>query len=170
MNITTKALIGTGIVVVLLLGLSLFFRHELQLALMTRLIHPSHAFSDAPSPPQPDYSNPDHWAALFDREDLADVVPKDTTDLQGVASADVFFIHPTTYFSRSTWNQSLDDGVINRFTDTMVIQGQASAYNACCRVYAPRYRQATLAAFFTDDDSGRSSGTGARLPRHRYSV
>ena len=51
MNITTKALIGTGIVVVLLLGLSLFFRHELQLALMTRLIHPSHAFSDAPSPP-----------------------------------------------------------------------------------------------------------------------
>jgi hypothetical protein len=36
----------------------------------------------------------------------------------------------------------------------MVMRGQTSVFNGCCRIYAPRYRQATLAAFFDDSQSG----------------
>ena len=149
-----KALFGCGIVALLCLGLVFMFRSELQLALMTRLMHPSHTFNDVPPPPRPNYENPDHWAALPCCEDLADRVPNNATDLQDSAAADVFFVHPTTFLSPDAWNQPLDDETANSLTDEMVMRGQASAFNGCCRVYAPRYRQATLAAFFTDSDSG----------------
>ena len=154
MTTKTKAFISFGIVALLLLGLGFTFRSELQLALMTTLIHPNHAFGDVPPPTQPDYDNPKHWAALPTRKDLADRVPNGATDLQDTAPADVFFVHPTTYLSPDAWNQTLDDEATNRLTDEMVMQGQASAFNGCCQVYAPRYRQATLSAFFTDDASG----------------
>jgi hypothetical protein len=56
--------------------------------------------------------------------------------------------------SSESWNQSLDDVVTNGRTDEFVMQGQASAFNGCCRIYAPRYRQATLYSFFGSEGSG----------------
>ena len=67
-------------------------------------------------------------------------------------AADVFFLHPTTFLSADAWNPSLDDAETNRLTDE-IVRGRASAFNGCCRVYAPRYRQATLAHSFVKDDS-----------------
>jgi hypothetical protein len=120
---TKTLLLGCGIVALLCLGLMFMFRSELQLALMTRLMHPNHAFNDAPPPPLPDYENPGHWAALPYREDPADRVPHGATDLQDTAAADVFFVHPTTFLSPDAWNQPLDDEPANRLTDEMVMQG-----------------------------------------------
>ena len=60
--------------------------------------------------------------------------------------ADVFFIYPTTYFG-DHWNAAVDDAKTNRATDEGPILNQASAFNLCCRVYAPRYRQMTFSGF-----------------------
>lgn len=79
------------------------------------------------------------------------MTPAGAEDRQGEAAADVFFLHPTTYFSGESWNQPLDDPETNRRTDERVLRNQASAFNGAGRVFAPRYRQATLGAFFTDD-------------------
>jgi hypothetical protein len=87
------------------------------------------------------------WAALPDRQDNADVVPTGATDNQATAAVDVFFLHPTTYYNRANWNQPLDDPGANEFTDKNVLRGQASSFNGSGRVYAPRYRQATLYSF-----------------------
>ena len=43
---------------------------------------------------------------------------------------------------------------VNQWTDTSVIARQASAFNACCKIYAPRYRQATLGSAGAMDRGG----------------
>ena len=49
------------------------------------------------------------------------------------------------------WNADIDNEEINKKTDKITILYQASVFNKYCRVFAPRYRQANLLAFFTDD-------------------
>ena len=149
-----KALVAGGGIVAVLGGLGVVYRADLQLALMVMVITPDQAFTDASSPAPPAYATPLHWAALPNREDLADSVPTGSRDAQATAPADVFFLHPTTFLSPDAWNQSLDDAATNDLTDEMVMRGQTSVFNGCCRIYAPRYRQATLAAFFDDSESG----------------
>lgn len=113
------------------------------------LVVPAHDFDDKPAPPPPDYSRKVAWAALPDRDDDADVVPAGEADRQATAAVDAFFIHPTTYYSKEGWNQPLDDAKTNETTDEKVLRNQASAFNEAARVYAPRYRQATLGTFMT---------------------
>lgn len=112
---------------------------------------PSHDFDEEPPPAAPDYTLPTAWAALPDRADDADVVAEGETDRQADAAVDVFFLHPTTYYSNDHWNQPLDDEAANKFTDEKVLRNQASAFNEAGRVFAPRYRQATLGAYFSED-------------------
>jgi Protein of unknown function (DUF3089) len=108
---------------------------------------PSKPFAEVSPPPAPDYAAPTSWAALPDRKDDADVVPAmDTTDGQAAAPVDVFFIHPTTYFSNKAWNAAVDEPDAKDITDKDILRNQASAFNACCRVYAPRYRQVAFGA------------------------
>ena len=109
---------------------------------------PTKPFGEQPHPPAPDYADPASWAALPDRRDAADVVPENDPfgDRQASAAVDVFYIHPTTYRGGDFWNQPLADTVTNDWTDESVIARQAAVFNACCRVFAPRYRQATAAA------------------------
>jgi predicted secreted protein len=109
---------------------------------------PSKPFGEMPHPAAPDYADPRAWAALPDRRDAADVVPENDPygDRQKDAAVDVFYIHPTTYRRAESWNQPIEDAATNDWTDESVIARQAAAFNACCRVFAPRYRQATAAA------------------------
>lgn len=94
-----------------------------------------------------------YWAANPDKTDPSDKVPlplqaetlKDT-------SVDVFFLHPTTLTSSQDdrWNADVDDEKINEKTDSTTILFQASAFNEC-RLFAPRYRQAHVRAYFAAD-------------------
>lgn len=115
---------------------------------------PDKPFGELPHPPAPDYAQAGNWAALPDRRDAADVVPENDPfgDRQATAAVDVFYIHPTTYREVAYWNQPLADTATNDWTDESVIARQASVFNACCRVYAPRYRQATSAAVYASAD------------------
>lgn len=61
----------------------------------------------------------------------------------------VFFVHPTSYFDKSTWNAALDDDESQRRARLMV-RGLASAFNQADEIWVPRYRQATFGAFLTD--------------------
>jgi pimeloyl-ACP methyl ester carboxylesterase len=63
--------------------------------------------------------------------------------------ADVFFLHPTTYFWRfGRWNAPMRLRRLHRYTVYSNIQVQASIFAGVGRLYAPHYRQATLYAFF----------------------
>jgi hypothetical protein len=64
----------------------------------------------------------------------------------------VFFVHPTSYLNRSSWNAPLEAGgdpQAERIA-RIYLRGMASPFNAATEIWAPRYRQATMGAFLTD--------------------
>lgn len=64
--------------------------------------------------------------------------------------AAIFFVHPTSYYSKSSWNAPLEDRDAN-YRTTLFMQGMASAFGDAGELWAPRYRQATLGAFLAED-------------------
>lgn len=68
----------------------------------------------------------------------------------------VFFVHPTSYLNRSSWNAPLENGgdpEAERIA-RIYLRGMASPFNAASEIWAPRYRQATMGAFLTDAPEG----------------
>jgi len=103
------------------------------------------------APPAPDYSHLSYWAAHPAKWDYSDSIPSFLKNEIRDTSVDVFFLHPTTYtnnFQNSNMNGDLNDSILNHQTDIRTILYQASVFNGNCRVFAPRYRQAHLKAYF----------------------
>lgn len=110
-------------------------------------------FKSEQIPSPPDYSNDDFWCALPEKKDSADHIPSVSEilliDGQATAQADVFYIYPTQFFSRTEWNASLDDEKLNELISSRAVTNQATVFNGSCRVYIPKYRQATYNAYFS---------------------
>lgn len=106
-------------------------------------------FDPAKAPPPPDYAQPDAWAALPTKDDAADRVPKDLAETPSPARdrVDVFYIHPTGFDRRDNWNATVGQESTYGIPTTVMLAGQASAFNGCGRVYAPEYRQASIFAY-----------------------
>jgi len=133
------------------------YRDLLALTVFQASVKPATTFAETPAPAAPDYKKPEHWAALPDREDAADFTPEGVSDGQAGARVDVFFIHPTTYMSSAGWNAPMGDEAANNWVDNAMMPGQASVFNGQTRVYAPRYRQAQIYAFFALEDGGNDA-------------
>lgn len=104
--------------------------------------------------PAPDYSKPEFWAASPFKDDNSDIIPAFLQDEIRDTRAEVFFIHPTSYFGEeknSPWNANLLDTVVNNTTDKLSILLQSTVFNGSCRVFAPRYRQGNMEAFYVFD-------------------
>ncbi len=142
-----------ALAVVVALG---FAAYRYRFDLLAFMITPSAAFDSAKVPPAPDYADGATWLALPARTDAADEVPAHAVpgDNQGRAPADVFYIHPTTYVDAAGWNAPWGDPDAAKLAGQLT---QVSAFNGCCRIYAPYYRQATLATFSAD-----SGASGAK--------
>lgn len=113
------------------------------------MLRPSKPFSLAAAPTAPDYARGESWSALPDRNDLADLVREGLTPIdQRAAPVDVFYVHPTSFLG-GQWNAVVPDPSVDKGTDELSTRIQATAFNQCCAVYAPRYRQ-TNGMPFTD--------------------
>lgn len=107
-----------------------------------------------------DYLNLSLWAAHPYKMDPSDSVPSPLLKKEEFPTGvDVFFIHPTTYTGDKIygWNASVTDDDLNHQTDYSSILYQASVFNEGSRVFAPRYRQAHISAFFSSHDSANIS-------------
>ncbi|MBK9259998.1 MAG: DUF3089 domain-containing protein [Polyangiaceae bacterium] len=114
-------------------------------------------FDSTKTPAAPDYSKDTSWAALPTMDDDADVFLKELPAVSsGAAYADVFYVHPTTSLAKR-WNAPIDEPEVIRATARGGTLIQASAFNACCAVYAPRYRQANGKAFVDANDDGNKA-------------
>lgn len=114
-------------------------------------------------PPASDYRERRAWAAHPAFYDLSDSVPAPLKPMVTDTLVDVFFLHPTSYLSKTSidssrlaepgeryrWNADIYDSTINAVTDNGSMLKQASAFNQY-RVFAPRYRQAHIQAFYID--------------------
>jgi hypothetical protein len=102
----------------------------------------------APPEGSPDYRDPGAWLSRPGTpNDPAQWLPD---GVRGTArtKAVVFFVPPTTYLDRAHWNAPIDDKLTNerarKFGAT-----QLSAFTNVARVWAPKYREATVGAFLT---------------------
>jgi len=103
---------------------------------------------------KPDYSNLDYWAAHPLKWDPSDSIPKPLRKEKRDTLVDVFFLHPTIYtmeLKDSSLNAGIDDAYLNAKTDYSSILYQASVFNQHARVYAPRFREAHISAYFPKD-------------------
>ncbi|HEY3812964.1 MAG TPA: DUF3089 domain-containing protein [Caulobacteraceae bacterium] len=104
---------------------------------------PDKPFNQMTPPPAPDFDKPDAWFAFPGRNGLERSTPPGFAAVdEATAPADVFFIHPTMYLHNDVWNAAYD---VAGDYNAPVLLAQASDFNGCCRIYAPHYRQASLA-------------------------
>ncbi|MDP5030391.1 DUF3089 domain-containing protein [Paraglaciecola sp.] len=119
--------------------------------LLGYLMVPEGVFDSSMAPPKPDYSVQASWLTLPDKVDYADMVPEGLKDEQANAPADVFYIHPTAYYGNSNWNSDMSSEKGAAQIVEYMVATQASIFNACCKVYSPQFREATLSAFMRQE-------------------
>jgi hypothetical protein len=115
---------------------------------------PALPFDAAQTVEAPDYADPANWAALPERDGLEDRVPEGIARgvEQGRAPVDVFFVHPTGFLAGDAWTFDMNPDSRAEENTRWMMANQASTYNGCCNIYAPRYRQASIFAYFRGED------------------
>lgn len=88
-------------------------------------------------PKAPDYSQASAWA----------LNPVGQTPRQTPGPVDVFFVHPTTFNGGHNWNGPIDDKAAARQLERVMLPNYAGPFARVGRVFAPRYRQASLYAY-----------------------
>jgi hypothetical protein len=113
-------------------------------------IRPVRHFAVADAGPAPDYATAASWAALPGHHSTAQQSPPGLPPPAPADTvADVFYLHPTTYFWRlGRWNAPMRLRRLHRYTGRTSIRVQASIFAGVGRLYVPHYRQATLYTYF----------------------
>ena len=139
----------------MLLLLTLACRHETPPEhWLFRRLDPG-AFVAGEAPDAPNYALDEAWAALPWTVDGADVALAELPAAD-VPGASVFYLHPTTWMG-GEWNGPWDDQAVIEATEAGGTLIQASVFNGCCSVWAPRYRQANGRAFVAPDEHGEAA-------------
>lgn len=122
-------------------------------------IRPTIDFDIANLPSAPDYQELSNWAAHPERLTKVAYTPEDIepTTAWKNGHVDCFYVYPTLNFSSQYWNAPLDHKGINELVDELILPGQVSVFNTCCRIFVPRYRQATFYSFLRTRKNGRAA-------------
>jgi hypothetical protein len=116
---------------ILLLAAAFIWRADI----LRSWLDPKTPFQTYVPPRAPDYGQRSAWALLPttpDRWSGAD------------PPADVFFVHPTSFDGGADWNGAIDDPRANRFLVRTLLPNYAGPFVRVGRLFAPRYRQASL--------------------------
>jgi hypothetical protein len=116
--------------------------------LMKTSLDPKTPFQTYRPPPAPDYSRPESWALLPAHPDAP---------TKADPPADVFFISPTTFDGGRNWNGRVDDPDAERVFRWVMAPNYAGPFVQVGRVFAPRYRQASLYSLMTLSEDARAA-------------
>jgi hypothetical protein len=107
-------------------------------------LDPKEPFQTYQPPPAPDYARPQAWALRPDPS-------------QAGLPADVFFVSPTLYDGGRDWNAPLTDAASDRFFRRTIAPNYVGPFVRVGRIYAPRYRQASLYTLLTLREDAREA-------------
>lgn len=141
-----KRLVAGGVIFTLLLlaAAAFVWRDDI---LRTRL-DPKEPFQTYDPPPAPDYATKAAWALL-----PTNAGAPSPTD----PPADVFFVGPTTFDGGRHWNAPIDDAKADRLFRQVMAPNYAGPFVRVGRIFAPRYRQASLYTFMTLRDDAKEA-------------
>lgn len=119
-----------------------FYREDI----LRSALDPRQPYQVYDPPPAPDYASREAWALM----------PSDPGE-DGELAADVFFVHPTTYNGGEHWNAPIDDARANAALTRVMLPNYAGPFARVGRIFAPRYRQASLYTRLTLRDDARDA-------------
>jgi hypothetical protein len=111
--------------------------------LVSTALDPKVPFQTYKPPPAPDYA---HASAWYLRPGPDNKLP-----------ADVFFIAPTTYDGGRNWNARIDARKANRQFQQVMAPNYVGPFVSVGRIFAPRYRQASLYSLTTLREDAREA-------------
>ena len=120
-----------------LLALALVAAFVFRDQILRAQLDPRQPFQTYRPPPAPDYSSRAGWALL-----PADPSRPGAQD----GAVDVFFIHPTTYNGGEQWNGPIAYQRAARQLANVMLPNYAGPFARVGRLFAPRYRQASVYA------------------------
>jgi hypothetical protein len=147
--------LGLGALAVVLATGAFVFRIDI----LRTSLDPRVPFQAYAPPRAPDYAEARGWA-----------LPIDTAPARALP-ADVFFVHPTTYDGGEHWNGPFRDQGAARLLDRVMLPNYAGPFVRVGRLFAPRYRQASLYSQLTlreDARAARAFAYGDVLRAFRY--
>jgi hypothetical protein len=116
--------------------------------LMKTSLDPKTPFQTYRPPPAPDYARAEAWDFIPDQP--AKASPDDPP-------ADVFFLSPTTFDGGKDWNAPIDDARADRVFRRVMAPNYAGPFLKVGRMFAPRYRQASLYSQLTLGEDARAA-------------
>jgi hypothetical protein len=134
--------LGTVAFLALVLAAAWFYREDI----LRTALDPRQPYQVYDPPPAPDYASREAWALM----------PANPA-VDGELAADVFFIHPTTYDGGRDWNAPIDHAEANRTLKRVMLPNYAGPFVRVGRIFAPRYRQASLYTRLTLRDDARDA-------------
>jgi Protein of unknown function (DUF3089) len=111
-------------------------------------LDPKTPFQTHRPPPAPDYADRAGWA-------LMPVRPQAPSDAE--PAADVFFVGPTVYDGGADWNAPTNDAKADRLFRRVMAPNYAGPFVDVGRIFAPRYRQASLYSLLTLREDAREA-------------
>lgn len=147
MNKKLKWTLSITVLVIGVLGSSAFFMADI----LAYWITPNYAFDESRAPQAPDYSKSMYWAASPGKSDFADMLVAGETDQQSNAKVDVFYIHPTAYYAKENWNSDMGANKGAAQVVEYMLAAHGSIFNNCCKVYAPKFREAHIRSFAQEE-------------------
>jgi len=140
----TLLLMLAAIVALLVVAAAVIFFTGNTARVVALVFGPHHGWDLKYKAPAPDYADARAWAALPAKPGPAAYVPAGVTPSPADPAVDVFFIHPTGYMNGADWNSPLDANSQTEENTRWMMANQASVFNGCCAVYAPRYREGSI--------------------------
>ena len=136
--------LSAALLLALVVIAALRWRHDIVQA----MLDPKVPFQTYRPPAAPDYALPTSWALL-----PADADSGGPTD----PPADVFFVPPTTFDGGRDWNGPIGNAKANRMLTRTMLPNYAGPFARSGRLFAPRYRQASLYTALTLRDDARDA-------------
>jgi hypothetical protein len=135
---------GALLILTVVLSAAFVWRYDI----LSNALDPKVPFLTYQPPAAPDYDQAGAWALR--PRDPAGPAPADRP-------VDVFFVHPTTFDGGRDWNGAIDQPKAARFLSRVVLPNYAGPFDRVGRVFAPRYRQASLYTYLTLRDDARDA-------------
>lgn len=138
-------LVAGGLAIVALLGSAAFIWRD---DILRTGLDPKVPYQTYNPPPVPNYATADAWALLPNRP---------ATPAADAPEADIFFVHPTTYDGGGDWNAPITKEQSNALLASVMLPNYAGPFERVGRVFAPRYRQASLYTRLTLREDAREA-------------